>query len=114
MTIFAFKQSCERLGIRFTLTPSGGLSVSGAGVSPVLADEIRARAPWLVKLVRIGQLLGRPLLVDEADELEQLGAELGLSLGWEHLPLGAHDWRPGRMPQEKLQNASSIAERIAP
>ena len=53
----------------------------------MLQAAIVERRGWLVKLVELDGLLGRPLLADEAARCRALAAECGVDLEWSRAEL---------------------------
>ena len=76
-------------GFQLSLDDAGGLVVKSpaTGCPPLLADAITQRRGWLVKLVELDGLLGRPLLADDAARCRALAAECGVDLEWQRMEL---------------------------
>jgi hypothetical protein len=81
-----FYRNLKAWGFRLSLDAGGGLVVESppAGCPPLLAQAIIDRRAWLVKLVELDGLLGRPLLDDDAARCRQLAQETGTTLSWEN------------------------------
>jgi hypothetical protein len=80
------------MGFELSLAPTGALRVkqpAGVEVSPVMADEIRARAPGLVKLLELYGYFGRPLVFDDVARAKALASECGVELEWKRIDLNA-------------------------
>lgn len=67
---------------------------------PLLAAFLTAnQLPERDARARFSALLGRPPLVDEADELQFLAQRLGVGLVWSHNRLAGNGWEGGRNTQ---------------
>jgi hypothetical protein len=82
-----FKLDIDAAGQLIVTTPAAWAETCTGGCPPPLADEIVKRAGLLVKLVRLDQLTGRPLLVHEFREARGLSVETGVDLTWQHMEL---------------------------
>jgi hypothetical protein len=82
-----FKLDVDAAGQLIVTTPAAWAETCTGGCPPPLADEIVKRAGLLVKLVRLDQLTGRPLLVHEFREARGLSVETGVDLTWQHMEL---------------------------
>ena len=87
-----FHKNLKAWGFRLSLDAGGGLVVESPpnGCPPLLAQAIIDRRAWLVKLVELDGLLGRPLLDDESARCRQLAGECGVDLAWERLDFETH------------------------
>jgi len=56
------------------------------------------RKPSQPDAARLTELLSRPLLRDEADELVKLARRLGVTLEWSHCDMFGR-WQDGRKPR---------------
>jgi len=92
-----FKLDIDAAGQLVVTTPPAWAETCTGGCPPPLRDAIVQRAPLLVKLVRLDQLTGRPLLLHEFAEARRLAAATGVVLDWAHLDFNGEDagvWRP--------------------
>ena len=92
-----FQLDVDAAGQLIVTTPPAWAETCTGGCPPPLADAIVQRAPLLVKLVRLDQLMGRPLLLDEFREARRLARDTGADLTWQHMELNGDDagvWRP--------------------
>ena len=97
-----FYRNLKAWGFRLTLDAGGGLVVESPpnGCPPLLAQAIIDRRAWLVKLVELDGLLGRPLLDDDAARCRQLAQETGTTLSWEN-----YDFETGRIERDIFNGA---------
>ena len=92
-----FKLDVDAAGQLIVTTPPAWAETCTGGCPPPLADAIVQRAPLLVKLVRLDQLSGRPLLVHEFREARSLAAQTGVDLTWQHMEFNGDQagvWMP--------------------
>ncbi len=88
-----FYKNLKAWGYRLSLDAVGGLVVEApaAGCPPLLQQAIIDRRLWLVKLVELDGLLGRPLLEEDAARCRQLAKETGTTLSWENYDFETHE-----------------------
>lgn len=94
---WGFRFDLDDAGQLVVTTPAKWAETCTGGCPPPLRDAIVARAPLLVKLVRLDQLAGRPLSLAEFHEARRLAAETGAKLDWERLDLNGQQagvWLP--------------------
>jgi hypothetical protein len=92
-----FKLDVDAAGQLIVTTPAAWAETCTGGCPQPLADEIVKRAGLLVKLVRLDQLTGRPLLVHEFREARGLAVETGVDLTWQHMEFNGDQagvWTP--------------------
>ena len=92
-----FKLDIDNAGQLIVTTPPQWANTCTGGCPPPLADAIVRRAGLLVKLVRLDQLSGRPLLLDEFREARRLARDTGADLDWQHMEFNGEDagvWCP--------------------
>lgn len=92
-----FQLDVDAAGQLIVTTPPAWAETCAGGCPPPLADAIVQRAGLLVKLVRLDQLMGRPLLLDEFREARRLARDTGADLDWQRMELNGEDagvWRP--------------------
>ena len=84
-----FYANLKAWGFQLSLDDAGGLVVKSpaTGCPPLLQAAIVERRAWLVKLVELDGLLGRPLLADDAARCRALAAECGVDLEWSRAEL---------------------------
>ena len=94
---WGFRFEVDQAGQLVVTTPAAWAETCTGGCPPPLADAIVQRAPLLVKLVRLDQLMGRPLLLDEFREARRLARDTGADLDWQHMEFNGEDagvWVP--------------------
>ena len=92
-----FKLDIDGAGQLIVTTPAAWAETCTGGCPPPLADAIVQRAGLLVQLVRLDQLTGRPLLLDEFREARRLAEHTGVDLDWQHMEFNGDQagvWMP--------------------
>ncbi len=108
---WGFRLEVDQAGQLVVTTPPAWAKTCAGGCPPPLADAIVQRAPLLVKLVRLDQLMGRPLLMHEFLEARRLARETGADLDWQRMELNGEDagvWRPVEDPVTDDDRAAAL------
>lgn len=106
-----FKLDIDAAGQLVVTTPPAWANTCTGGCPPPLAEAIVQRAWLLVKLVRLDQLTGRPLLSAELDEARRLARETGADLGWQRMNFNGEDagvWLPVADPVTDEDRAAAL------
>ncbi len=106
-----FQLDVDAVGQLIVTTPAAWAETCTGGCPPPLADAIVQRAGLLVKLVRLDQLMGRPLLLDEFREARRLARDTGADLDWQHMEFNGEDagvWRPVDDPVTEDDRAAAM------
>ncbi len=110
-----FYRNLRAWGYTLTLDAGGGLVVQSPvdGCPPLLAQAIIDRRQWLVKLVELDGLLGRPLLEGDAARCRQLAKETGTTLSWENYDFETHEITRDIFNGEPAPDGYDEMERLA-
>lgn len=94
---WGFQFDIDEAGQLVVTTPAKWAETCTGGCPPPLRDAIIARSHILAKLVRLDQLMGRPLSLAEFHEARRLAQECGVDLNWKRMEFNGDNagvWLP--------------------